>query len=201
MDYLEGGTLGEAAQLYTFSEKHIAYISRECLKGIQFLHERGFAHRDLKSSNVMMSVKGDVKLIDFGLCADFQDGPRKKMMGSPYWVPPEMIRNNIHSYPVDIWSFAVCILELFLSGPPYPESPVKCMLMAATRGLKDQIPETASADAKEFLGSCLTVDPDERATAEQLLKHNWVMQPNLEEGIDQILYQIFLSNSLSVLGL
>jgi len=201
MEFLEGGTLAEAAALYNFSEKHIAYTARECLKGLKYLHDKGFAHRDLKSSNVMMSVKGDVKLIDFGLCADFSEGPRRRMMGSPYWVPPEMINNLTHTFSADIWSFAVCILELFLSSPPYPESPVKCMLMAATRGLKDQIPETATPVATDFLSSCLTIEQEKRATAEQLLQHEWVIQPNLEEGIDEILYQIFLSNSLSVLGL
>jgi len=201
MEFLEGGTLSQAARLYTFSDKHIAYTARECLKGIKYLHDRGFAHRDLKSNNVMMSVRGEIKIIDFGLCADFSEGSRQKLLGSPFWIPPEMIKNENHSFPVDIWSLAVCILELYLTTPPHAVSPIKCMLMTATQGLKDQIPEKATADARDFLSRCLVVNPNKRATAEQLLQHNWFKQPVLDEGISEVLYQIFLSNSLSILGL
>jgi len=201
MEYLHGGTLADAAKAYNFTDTHIAFTAREILKGILFLHEQGFAHRDLKSSNVMLSIHGEIKLIDFGLCADFSDGPRCKIVGSPYWVPPEMILNKPHSLPVDIWSFAVCILELFLNAPPHNVSALKCMFYACTDGLIDTIPHHASPNAKNFLQKCLVLDPDERATASELLKHPWVNQAKIGEGFSVILEHIFLANYLYSSGL
>lgn len=111
MEFLEGGTLSEAARAHRFSDQHIGYVAHEVLMALQYLHGKHLVHRDLKSANVMMSIKGEIKLIDFGLCADFSEGPRVKMLGSPYWIPPEMVWEMPHSYSADIWS------------PPHPTPP------------------------------------------------------------------------------
>lgn len=133
MEFLEGGTLQEAAAASVLEENHIAFVAHEVLMALNYLHERRWAHRDLKSANVMLSIKGEVKLIDFGLCADFSEGPRTQMLGSPFWIPPEMIWGHPHSYPADVWSMAVCILELLLGKPAYVESSVKAMFRVATQ--------------------------------------------------------------------
>lgn len=62
MEFMQGGTLGEASKGYEFKDPQIAYVAREMLKGIKCLHDGGYAHRDLKSSNVMLTIQGDVKL-------------------------------------------------------------------------------------------------------------------------------------------
>jgi len=200
MEYLQGGTLREASKSSLFTDVHISYVAREILRGLNYLHKKQLAHRDLKSTNVMMSIKGEIKLIDFGLCADFSNGPRTKMLGSPFWIPPEMIQEKPHSYPVDIWSMAVCIMELYSSLPPHAHSSLKCMFMTATEGLVSEIPKEASNEAKDFLTRCLVMDPDERATAAELLKHPWISKPNVGSGMSELLKQIFLSNSLITLG-
>lgn len=61
-----------------------------------YLHERKLAHRDIKSGNLIVNLKGKVKLLDFGLCADMSLGPRKEVVGSPFWIPPEMLKNKNH---------------------------------------------------------------------------------------------------------
>eukprot|EP01128_Nolandella_sp_AFSM9_P003836 TRINITY_DN1689_c1_g2_i1.p1 TRINITY_DN1689_c1_g2~~TRINITY_DN1689_c1_g2_i1.p1 ORF type:complete len:606 (+),score=127.26 TRINITY_DN1689_c1_g2_i1:728-2545(+) len=201
VEYMEGGTLGEAAKSGSLTEDHVAFTAGEMLKALKYLHERKFVHRDLKSANVMMSVKGEVKLIDFGLCADFSEGPRVKMLGSPFWIPPEMIWGYPHSYPADVWSMGVCLLELLLTHPPYRSSSVRCMFNAATKGLLEEIPDSISAEGKDFLTGALNVDYRKRASVETLLEHPWIQRPQLSKGIVDVLRQIFLSHAMAQIGL
>ncbi len=91
------------------------------------------------------------------------------MLGSPFWMPPEMIQNKTHNTKADIWSFAVCILELALGTPPYYENKVKAMYMAATVGLTGVFKQTWSPEFIDFLTQCLKIIPEERATADSLL--------------------------------
>ena len=200
-EFLEGGTLAEAVKVHQFSDRHIAYVSREILKALQYLHSMGYVHRDLKSGNVMMSTEGHIKLIDFGLCCDVTEGPRLQMLGSPFWIPPEMIKKHKHGCAADIWSFAVCVLEMYLKEPPNGESRLYAMFTAATSGLKSAIPSRASEHARDFLSHCLEMNPRKRWTAEQLLEHPFVTQPKLEDGIREVLRGVFVSNSLALSGI
>merc|ERR1711959_42771 len=104
MEFLEGGTLSDACKARQFKEDELAFVAREMVRGVAYLHENNLAHRDIKSPNVMMSTSAEIKLIDFGLCRDLRDGPQTHMVGSPYWMPPEMIKKQPHGLPVDIWS-------------------------------------------------------------------------------------------------
>ena len=82
MEYLEGATLMQAISVHKFSEPQIAYVAKYMLKAIAFLHENQIAHRDLKSSNVVLTSGGSVKLIDLGLCTDVSQGEVTHMVGS-----------------------------------------------------------------------------------------------------------------------
>lgn len=62
MEFMHGGTVREAVKFHKFTEKHIAFISREILQAISYMHGRGWAHRDLKSSNVMLGITSEIKL-------------------------------------------------------------------------------------------------------------------------------------------
>jgi len=198
MEYLEGGTFEEAARVWNFNEANLAYVAKELLKGISYLHANQLAHRDLKSANIMMSIQGQVKLIDFGLCADMSTGFPRHMVGSPFWMPPEMIQGKPHTYAVDIWSFAVSLLEMANQKPPMIESAVKAMFTVAIEGYQQLFiePDKWSDTFKDFLGLCLKVDPDERATADQLLQHAFIQKADSRSNMEHILRRIFLSNSL-----
>jgi len=199
MEYMQGGTLKQASEGCRLTEKHIAFFARELLRGIEYLHKHHWVHRDLKSSNVMIDVEGKIKLIDFGLVADVSAGPRAGCVGTPYWIPPEMIIHKMHSCPADIWSLGVCMLELLLGFPPHHPNPIRCMFKAATEGHAKLIPKTVSKHASYFVSQCLTVDQNNRPSATELLQYDWVNQEGIDDGIKDALDAIFLSKQLSSL--
>lgn len=136
MEFMEGGTLGQAAAKRALHENHVAYLAREVLKGLSVVHGMNLAHRDLKPHNIMIDIDGGVKLIDFGLCVDLNKNKEtRSMVGSAYWMAPEMILRQPHGTAVDIFSFGVVMFEVLL-GKPIDRHlhPIKAMFENAVRG-------------------------------------------------------------------
>lgn len=175
LEFMEGGTLTEAVKTSRFREPEVAYVAKEIFSGIAFMHENQVIHRDLKSANVMMTVKAEIKLIDFGLCGDARQTPwLKGMVGSPYWMPPEMIRGQPHSYPVDTWSAGVCLLELCNGHPPKMGNAFKSMFLTGS-GVVPPLkkPDDWSLTMQDFFKKMLEIDMQKRATPAELLDHQF----------------------------
>jgi p21-activated kinase 1 len=172
MEFLEGGTLTDAVKRHVWKEKEIGFAAKQILKGVSYLHQNNLVHRDIKSANVMMTITGHIKLIDFGLCADVTKGPRTELVGSPLWIPPEMIRNEPHSFPADIWSAAICLLELANKEPPFNRQAIRCLYEVGTKGMEQPFnkPEEWSQSFKDFISSMVKLNQEERGTAAQLIK-------------------------------
>eukprot|EP01096_Ripella_sp_DP13-Kostka_P018394 TRINITY_DN997_c0_g1_i1.p1 TRINITY_DN997_c0_g1~~TRINITY_DN997_c0_g1_i1.p1 ORF type:complete len:939 (-),score=386.70 TRINITY_DN997_c0_g1_i1:123-2939(-) len=197
MEYMEGGTLQDAVTRTKLEETHIAYVTKEILRGLRYLHEKGYAHRDLKSANIMLSIFGDVKLIDFGLCVDVRTGPLINMVGSPFWIPPEMIQRKAHGCPADIWSLAILCLEMANQRPPNRRSALKAMFLVGS-GITPWFEDDSkwSPAFKSFLRRMLVIDPSQRADSEELLKDPWMATADNKKGMRAILQHIFIERSL-----
>ncbi|EFA76297.1 protein serine/threonine kinase [Heterostelium album PN500] len=201
MEFMEGGTLSEASYQYPFQESNIAYVAQEILLGIHYLHTNQFVHRDLKSQNIMMTTGGDIKIIDFGLCTPLiKHSERTRMCGSPLWMPPEMILQRPHSYTADIWSLAVCLLELANRNHKLRKDPIKTMFMVGTEGIKEPFedPNRWSDNFQDFISKCLRFTPSERPTALELLNHPFIQQADTKKKMGKILSSIFLKNIVGI---
>mmetsp|Transcript_23860 Transcript_23860/g.66822 ORF Transcript_23860/g.66822 Transcript_23860/m.66822 type:complete len:467 (+) Transcript_23860:92-1492(+) len=201
VSYLDGGNLHETARHKGFSVDHMAYLSQHVLAGIEFLHNRGFIHRDVKSRNVMLTTRGDVKLIDFGLVTKAVPEGIRDIVGTAHYLPPEMLRLQPHSYPVDIWSFGIVLRELLMREDLTRCDPLGYCFQVATKGVADPAPSKLPSDARDAVLACLQLDPAMRPSAAELLKLPFFQRSCQKNALVHVIESCFVKNQLDDLGL
>ncbi|XP_024006717.1 serine/threonine-protein kinase OSR1 isoform X2 [Eutrema salsugineum] len=196
MPYMSGGSclhILKAAYPDGFEEAIIATILREALKGLDYLHQHGHIHRDVKAGNILLGARGAIKLGDFGVSAClFDSGDRQRtrntFVGTPCWMAPEVME-QLHGYDfkADIWSFGITGLELAHGHAPFSKyPPMKVLLMTlqnAPPGLDYERDRKFSRSFKQMIASCLVKDPSKRPSAKKLLKHSFFKQARSSDYI------------------
>ena len=172
MELVDGGCLTDALN-DVFPEAHIAYVCKEMLKALNFMHVDDKMHRDIKSDNVLVGKDGVVKVADFGFAVNLTSKKQKRtsVVGTPYWMAPELIRAQPYGVGVDVWSLGITAIEMMEGEPPhFDQTPMQALMQILTAGTP-KVPDTWSKGLRHFLDFALQVDPSERATAERLVMH------------------------------
>uniref|UniRef100_A0A7N9AS33 Mitogen-activated protein kinase kinase kinase kinase 5 n=1 Tax=Mastacembelus armatus TaxID=205130 RepID=A0A7N9AS33_9TELE len=189
MEYCGGGSLQDIYHVTgPLSELQIAYVSRETLQGLGYLHSKGKMHRDIKGANILLTDNGDVKLADFGVAAKITAtiAKRKSFIGTPYWMAPEVAaveKNGGYNQLCDIWAVGITSIELAELQPPmFDLHPMRALFLMSKSSfqppkLKDK--NKWSTAFHNFVKMSLTKNPKKRPTAEKLLSHVFVAQTGL----------------------
>ena len=122
LEYVENGSLATLIKNFGSVSEHLVCVYvRQVLVGLEWLHEQGVCHRDIKGANLLITKDGKVKLADFGVARKLTDSRAQStsVVGTPYWMAPEVIQMKSFTTASDIWSLGCTILELVNGEPPY----------------------------------------------------------------------------------
>lgn len=180
LEYCAGGSLSALLGLADepLDEAQVAYVCREVLAGLVYLHALGKVHRDLKCSNVLLTGDGRVKLADLGVLQDARGSTRgggggSAFLGTPHWVAPEVFQKDSSGHEVDVWALGISVIEMVQHVPPHWDlHPMKVIFEISNGPPPAPVrPEGLPPLVREFISACLEKDPAQRPGAVQLLEH------------------------------
>nr|CAA73555.1 Stress-responsive protein kinase (PRKSD) [Suberites domuncula] len=180
MEYCGAGSVSDIMRIINrpLREEEIAIVMQYALKGLEYLHFKRKIHRDIKAGNILLNLEGHAKLADFGVAGQLTDtmAKRNTVIGTPFWMAPEVIQEVGYDCLADIWSLGITALEIAEGKPPYADvHPMRAIFMIPTKPpptLKDT--DKFSNEFSDFISRCLVKNPEERMSATALLQHKFI---------------------------
>ncbi|XP_023339413.1 serine/threonine-protein kinase 3 [Eurytemora carolleeae] len=181
MEYCGAGSVSDIMRLRkkTLSEDEIGTILCDTLKGLEYLHLRKKIHRDIKAGNILLNSEGHAKLADFGVAGQLTDtmAKRNTVIGTPFWMAPEVIQEIGYDCVADIWSLGITALEMAEGKPPYGDiHPMRAIFMIPSKPpptFRDS--DRWSPQFIDLVSRCLVKTPEKRATASELLHSDFIV--------------------------
>ncbi|XP_049299286.1 mitogen-activated protein kinase kinase kinase kinase 4 isoform X3 [Anopheles funestus] len=194
MEYCGAGSvtdLVKSTKGQSLKEEWIAYICREILRGLSYLHTNKVIHRDIKGQNVLLTDNAEVKLVDFGVSAQLDKtiGRRNTFIGTPYWMAPEVIacdenRDATYDNRSDLWSLGITALEMAESQPPLCDlHPMRALFLIPRNPPPRMKSKKWSKKFHSFIDTVLVKDYHQRPYTEQLLKHPFIKEQPTERQV------------------
>lgn len=158
----------------------LCQIATDAARGLNYLHQASVIHRDFKCKNLLCSASFGCKVGDFGTSRRV-DTSLHSIVGTPFWLSPEMLREEFYTIKSDCYSFGIVLLELETFGKnPYEDdlrmSPIEIMMQVAKGTLSPRIPSTCLPARRKLIEKCLSFHPDDR--------------PDMTEVLDQLTHVI-----------
>ncbi|KAF3618048.1 putative chaperone protein dnaJ 8, chloroplastic-like [Capsicum annuum] len=204
LEYGSGGTVADrinkSGSENGLSEFEVRHHTRSMLRGLLYIHTIGYVHCDMKPDNVLLvanSSKGSTefkaKIADLGLAKRENQSKKRRLepywRGTPMYLSPEAVADNVQECPADIWALGCIVLEMLTGKPPWDkEEDMEAEdVLRKIRGGHElpKFPGNLSKEAKDFLKGCFVRNPRYRWTAEMLLTHPFVDGLSDDEGVEQ----------------
>ena len=184
LEYCENGSLHSISKNFgKFPENLVGLYMSQVLHGLLYLHEQGVIHRDIKGANILTTKQGLVKLADFGVATRTTTLHESSVVGTPYWMAPEVIELSGATTASDIWSLGCTVIELLDGKPPYHKLQPMHALFRIVNDDHPPLPEGASPVVRDFLMQCFQKDPNLRVSARKLLKHPWIVNARRSDSV------------------
>ena len=206
MEFCAGGSLSDLKEItkVNLTESQLKLVLTYCTLGLRHLHGLMSIHRDIKAGNILLTIDGLAKLADFGVSAQMQSATQKRrtVIGTPFWMAPEVIQETSYDSKADIWSLGITALELCEGRPPHFEvHPMRAIFLIPIKPaprLKE--PSRWSADMNDFMSKCLVKEADSRWSADALLSHPWIkrLAMDVEHGRPPNDLKLLVSNNIEL---
>ncbi|CAG8540964.1 106_t:CDS:10 [Paraglomus occultum] len=177
MEYAAGGSIRALMKAGKIEEKYICIITREVLLALSYLHKCKIIHRDIKAANILLTAEGKVQLCDFGVAGQLTatSSKRTSFVGTPYWMAPEVIKEGAaYDTKADIWSLGITVYEIATGNPPLADLSAMRAIQLIPKSPPPRLEGDFSNLMKEFVTACLNEVPDERLTADDLMKLKFI---------------------------
>lgn len=180
LEYVPGGSVSSMLNSYgPFEESLITNFTRQILIGVVYLHRKNIIHRDIKGANILIDIKGCVKITDFGISKKLsplnkQQNKRASLQGSVYWMAPEVVKQAATTEKADIWSTGCVVIEMFTGRHPFPDFSQMQAIFKIGTSTTPEIPSWATDGSKRFLEKTFLLDYKKRPSAAELLQHPWL---------------------------
>ncbi|XP_054548256.1 serine/threonine-protein kinase 17A isoform X2 [Talpa occidentalis] len=206
LEYAAGGEVFDqcvADREEGFKEKDVQRLLRQILEGVYFLHTHDVVHLDLKPQNILLtsdSPLGDVKIVDFGLSRIMKNNEElREIMGTPEYVAPEILSYDPISMATDMWSIGVLTYVMLTGISPFlGNNKQETFLNISQMNLSysEEEFDVVSESAIDFIKRLLVQKPEDRATAEECLKHPWLTQSNIQDPSFKVKVALEETNAL-----
>lgn len=181
MEFCNDGDLFQKIQKHQqksqyLQEKEIWDIFIQAVKGLNELHKLNILHRDLKSANIFLTTKGEVKIGDLNVSKLAKKGLLYTQTGTPYYASPEVWKDKPYDKMSDIWSLGCILYEMTTLKPPFRAENMEGLYKQVVKGTYDKISSHFSKDLREVIKVMLQVNPQNRISCNKILSFPFLMQ-------------------------